>query len=71
MLLSLSRELLLEIFYFVLKLLNLSDEACLKLLLHLRILLNLLGELEQLLLKLFACLLAVPHKLHVLRHVLL
>ena len=70
-LMPLSGELFLELFYFVLQLFYLRDEAGLKLLLHLGVLLNLLGELEQLLLELFARLLAVPYKLHVLCHVLL
>ena len=46
MLLPLSGELFLELFYFVLQLLYLRDETGFKLLLHLGVLLNLIGELE-------------------------
>ena len=71
MLLSLCGGLFLEVFDFGLQLLNLRDETGLQLLLHLGVLFDLLGELEELLLELLSGRLAVPHELLVLSYVLL
>ena len=70
-LLPLGRGLLLELLDLILQLLYLRNQAGFKLLLHLGVLLDLLGQLEELLLELLAGICVVPYQLLVLGNVFL